>query len=84
MTVSARSAKTRSKIMEAASDLFYRQGYEATVVTQIIKEAGISKPTFYEYFPPLERLAASIKFLFLGSSDVLDILNLGLNNVIIF
>lgn len=45
--------------MDAAFDLFYRQGYEATVVNQIIKEAGISKPTFYEHFPSKEKLCVA-------------------------
>lgn len=43
--------------MDAASDLFYRQGYESTVVSQIIGEAGVSKPTFYEHFRTKENLA---------------------------
>lgn len=47
---------TREKIVEAAVDLFYRQGYQATVVNQIVEEAGVSKPTFYAHFPSKEDL----------------------------
>lgn len=51
-----RVSKTREKIVEAASDLFYRQGYQATVVNQIVEQAGVSKPTFYAHFPSKEEL----------------------------
>ena len=37
-------------------DLFYRQGYQATVVNQIVEVAGVSKPTFYAHFPSKEDL----------------------------
>ena len=56
MTQSARAQKTREKIIETANDLFYKQGYRATVVNQIIEEAGVSKPTFYSHFPSKEDL----------------------------
>lgn len=42
------SAKER--ILEVASDLFYRQGYNATGIQQIIDAAGVSKGTFYTHF----------------------------------
>lgn len=52
-------AKTRERILESAQDLFYRQGYQATVVNQIIEDAGISKPTFYSHFPSKEDLCVA-------------------------
>ncbi len=36
--------------MEIASRLFYRQGYGATGIKQIIERAGIAKGTFYSHF----------------------------------
>ena len=54
-----RVADTREKIMEAAQDLFYRQGYQATPVNQIIEQAGVSKPTFYHHFPSKEDLCVA-------------------------
>lgn len=45
--------------MESAQDLFYRQGYQATVVNQIIDDAGVSKPTFYSHFPSKEDLCVA-------------------------
>lgn len=36
--------------MEAAYDLFYRQGYHATGINQIIEVSGVAKATFYDQF----------------------------------
>lgn len=56
MATTEPAVKTRDRILQAAQDLFYRQGYQATVVNQIIEEAGVSKPTFYAHFPSKEEL----------------------------
>lgn len=53
------TTKTRERILESAQDLFYRQGYQATVVNQIIDDAGVSKPTFYSHFPSKEDLCVA-------------------------
>ncbi len=37
--------------MLAAVDLFTEQGYDATTVTQIAERAGVTKSTFFRYFP---------------------------------
>jgi AcrR family transcriptional regulator len=50
---------TRQKILETAQDLFYRQGYQGTVVNQIISDAGVSKPTFYNHFDSKEGLCVA-------------------------
>ena len=46
----------RDEIVEIASLLFYRQGYGATGVKQIIEQAGIAKGTFYSHFKSKEDL----------------------------
>ncbi|MGA2132850.1 MAG: helix-turn-helix domain-containing protein, partial [Bryobacteraceae bacterium] len=38
----ARSAETRARIMEAAMELFRRQGFEATTMREIAVEAGVA------------------------------------------
>ena len=48
--------QTRARIVAAASDLFYQQGYHATSVDQVIAAAGVSKPAVYTYFPTKEAL----------------------------
>ena len=44
------NAPTRDKILAAAGELFYEQGYHATGVQQIIEMAGVSKGSFYTHF----------------------------------
>jgi AcrR family transcriptional regulator len=47
----ARAAMYTELILEAATVVFAREGYDATKVQQIAKEAGISLGTLYEVFP---------------------------------
>jgi|SRR5208283_725922 len=56
MKKEAAYSEARQKIIAAALDLFYRQGYLATGINQVIAEAGVSKNTFYYYFPSKEDL----------------------------
>jgi len=41
----------KERILEAASDLFYRQGIRATGIDAIVKAAGTTKMSLYHYFP---------------------------------
>ena len=49
-TQKERLAARREALLRAAAELFLRQGYERTSLTQIIKQAGGSKATVYEQF----------------------------------
>ena len=42
---------TRDRILQAANELFYAQGIRGTSADRIIAQAGITKVTFYRYFP---------------------------------
>jgi AcrR family transcriptional regulator len=46
----------RERIVNAACELFFKQGYHSTSVDQVIAAAGVSKPTVYHYFPTKEDL----------------------------
>ncbi|QEK16783.1 hypothetical protein LAJLEIBI_00784 [[Clostridium] hylemonae DSM 15053] len=41
---------TKSRIVKAAWNLFYKNGYEQTTVEDIIYASKTSKGTFYHYF----------------------------------
>lgn len=43
-------AATRSRILEATSAVYARHGYRGTTVARIVKEARLSRPTFYTFF----------------------------------
>ncbi|MGH2365103.1 MAG: TetR/AcrR family transcriptional regulator [Chloroflexota bacterium] len=46
----------RERLVAAAVDLFTQQGYDATTVAQIAERAGITKSTFFRYFPDKREL----------------------------
>ena len=46
----------RERILETAHDLFYRAGIRATGVDLIIREAAVTKVTFYRHFPSKNQL----------------------------
>ena len=46
----------KERILNTADRLFYEQGYRATGINQIIKEAEVAKASFYQYFPSKEEL----------------------------
>jgi AcrR family transcriptional regulator len=48
--------KARDRIMNVASSLFYRQGYNQTGINQIIAEAGIAIGSLYNHFPSKQDL----------------------------
>ncbi|GJL77512.1 MAG: TetR family transcriptional regulator [Nitrospinaceae bacterium] len=54
-----KQSHTRQKILDAAYQLFYEQGYQSTTVDQIIEKSGISKPTVYSYFSTKEDLCVA-------------------------
>lgn len=43
--------------MSVAVDLFYKQGYRATGVNEVIEKSGVAKATFYSHFPSKDDLA---------------------------
>lgn len=55
---------TRGKIINAAWDLFYEQGYEDTTVEEIIEKSGTSKGSFYHYFEGKDALLGSLSYIF--------------------
>ena len=57
-------SSTKSRIVKAAWNLFYKKGYDKTTVEDIIALSKTSKGTFYHYFKGKEALLNSISDLF--------------------
>lgn len=56
--------QTKSKIVSAAWQLFYDQGFDNTTVDEIIRLSGTSKGSFYHYFESKDSLIGSLAYLF--------------------
>jgi AcrR family transcriptional regulator len=55
-----RKQEFREKIIDAAIELFEKQGCEATKLEDICALADISKPTFYSYYPSKNELIQAL------------------------
>jgi AcrR family transcriptional regulator len=54
------SLTTREKLIRSAYELFYRQGFHAVGLDQIIRNAGVTKSTFYNHFDSKEALIVEV------------------------
>lgn len=59
-----KTRNTKGKIVSAAWNLFYEQGYEETTVEEIIEESQTSRGSFYHYFEGKDALLSTLSFLF--------------------
>ena len=56
-------SEIKNRIIETASDLFYRNGYNSTGINEIISESGIAKATLYNHFKSKDDIClAYLKF----------------------
>ena len=55
---------TRGRIINAAWELFYEQGYEDTTVEDIVFESETSKGSFYHYFDGKDALLGTLAYVF--------------------
>ena len=56
-------SEVKNRIIETASYLFYKNGYNSTGINEIIAEAGIAKATLYNHFKSKEEIClAYLKF----------------------
>lgn len=55
---------TKGKIIKAAWELFYEQGYDYTTIEEIIEKSGTSKGSFYHYFEGKDALLGSLSYIF--------------------
>tara|TARA_R110000850_G_scaffold42454_39_gene109013 strand:- start:255 stop:839 length:585 start_codon:yes stop_codon:yes gene_type:complete len=59
MTTKPSTTTKRDELIDVASSLFYKQGFGATGVKQIIDTAGIAKGTFYSHFKSKEEVGVA-------------------------
>jgi AcrR family transcriptional regulator len=65
-----RSEETRERIMQAALELFSRNGFDATGVAEICTRAGVSKGAFYHHFPSKHSVFQALLEGWLAALDV--------------
>ena len=58
------SRNTKARIVSAAWQLFYRNGYDDTTIEDIVELSGTSKGSFYHYFDGKDALLGSLSDLF--------------------
>lgn len=60
MRITKEYDERRTEIMNAAEKLFHTKGYNSCTITDILKEVGIAKGTFYYYFASKEEVMDAI------------------------
>ncbi len=63
---------TKSRIVEAAWELFYEKGYDDTTVEDIVRRSATSKGSFYHYFESKDALLGSLAYLFDAKYEELE------------
>ncbi len=54
------ATKTREKLLDRATDLFYTYGIHAVGLDRILKEVGVTKTTFYNHFESKDELTCEV------------------------
>jgi AcrR family transcriptional regulator len=74
-----RSARTESRILEAALGVFADMGPEAPKIDDFVRAAGISRGTFYNHFESVdELLAATSEWM---TSELIETIEAGLSGI---
>ena len=58
------SRNTKMKIVNAAWELFYENGYENTTIEDIVERSETSKGSFYHHFSGKDALLSTLSYLF--------------------
>lgn len=76
------SKNTKGKIVSAAWQLFYQQGYDDTTIEEIVELSGTSKGSFYHYFDGKDALLSSLSYLFDEKyEELLDTMDMSLSPI---
>ncbi|WP_327309948.1 ScbR family autoregulator-binding transcription factor (plasmid) [Streptomyces sp. NBC_01298] len=60
MAEQVRAIRTRQTILSAAAKIFEEHGYQAATISQILREAGVTKGALYFHFQSKEELAQGV------------------------
>ena len=52
--------ESRQRLIECAAELFWKNGYSATGINEILKQTGLPKGSFYFYFKNKDDLASAV------------------------
>ena len=52
--------ESRQRLIECAAELFWKNGYSATGISEILKQTGLPKGSFYFYFKSKDDLAVAV------------------------
>ncbi len=75
------SRNTKGRIISAAWELFYEQGYDDTTVEEIIEKSQTSKGSFYHYFEGKDALLGSLSILFDEKYDeLMEVMDKNMNS----
>lgn len=69
MTTQQRGEETRNRILDAALQTFARSGYDAASVSEICRQAGVTKGGFYHHFSSKQALFLELLERWLGEID---------------
>ena len=79
-TTSTGASAARERLLQTATELFYREGIHSVGVDRIVGTAGVTRATFYRHFPSKEDLVeaylgvedAAIRGAFVGARQLTD------------
>jgi AcrR family transcriptional regulator len=54
-----KASDPKQRILETATELFYKQGYHATGINQVIQEAEVARASLYQHYESKEALLAA-------------------------
>ncbi|MCA0869436.1 TetR/AcrR family transcriptional regulator [Seohaeicola saemankumensis] len=57
-----KKARRRQEILQAAGQLFARNGFDATTIAEIAEDCGVSPPTVFNYFGSKENILSALIF----------------------
>lgn len=66
------SRNTKGRIVSAAWELFYEQGYDRTTIEEIVERSETSKGSFYHYFDSKDALLSTLSVLFDNKYEELE------------